>query len=169
MGFGLSSLDCLCETLGWRFRFRRLDNNAVQAALHFDATATSARRRGARLCVACLFFLCSSQPLNINLTLLLSANYEKNYAGGLKMLSLVMRYLQAHPLFTRQNAPALPVPLERLAVEWHDLNLESLNNLWSVMGGSYRPSVVYKLRMLVIEDDWLGDDLPVITGADVSV
>lgn len=111
----------------------------------------------------------AKQPLNINLILLISANYENNYPDGLKMLSLVLQYFQAHPLFTRQTAADLPDPLERLAIEWRDLDLQSLHNLWSVLGGHYLPSAVYKARMLVLEDAWIGDDAPIITGTSVDI
>lgn len=107
-------------------------------------------------------------PLNLNLTLLICANYEDNYPDSLKMLSLVVRFFQAHPLFTPQAAPDLPEPLTRLAIEWCDMDLQAMNNLWSVMGGRQLPSVLYKVRMLIVEDAWLGDDLPVITATNVD-
>jgi hypothetical protein len=36
------------------------------------------------------------------------------------------------------------------------LNAEQINHLWAVLGGKYFPSVLYKVRMLTIEDDTPG-------------
>mgnify|MGYP001049091275 CR=1 FL=1 len=108
-------------------------------------------------------------PLNINLLILVSANFEGNYADSLKTLSSVLRFFQAHPIFTRQTAAGIPDSLERLTVEWTDMDLQSIYNLWSVLGGRYMPSVVYKARMIIISDAWIADDVPVITGTDIDV
>lgn len=108
-------------------------------------------------------------PLNINLLILISANFENNYSDNLKILSSVLRFFQAHPIFTRQTAAGLPDALERLTVEWTDMDLQSIYNLWSVLGGRYMPSVVYKARMLIINDAWIADDVPVITGTSVDL
>ena len=108
------------------------------------------------------------QPLNVNLVVLLAANFPGSYSTGLQMLSSAMSVLQAHPLFTRQGAADLPAPLERITVEWCNLNIETVHNLWSVLGGRYLPSAAYKVRMLVFEDAWLGDSAPIISGIEVE-
>jgi hypothetical protein len=38
-------------------------------------------------------------------------------------------------------------------VELHSLNFEQINHLWSVSGGKYLPSVMYKIRQVVIDED----------------
>jgi hypothetical protein len=40
----------------------------------------------------------------------------------------------------------------KLAAELFNLNMEEQNNLWSMLGGMYRPSVLYKFRALVIQE-----------------
>ena len=108
------------------------------------------------------------QPLNLNLILLLSANFPENYADSLKVLSAAIAFFQSHPLHTRQSSPGLPEGLDRLSVEWRDLDLEAIHNLWSVLGGNYMPSAVFKARMLVVDQDFIGTDVSIITSTDTS-
>ncbi|MDD9716296.1 DUF4255 domain-containing protein [Dinoroseobacter sp. PD6] len=108
------------------------------------------------------------QPLNINLIFLLSANFPDQYADGLRVLSAGIGAFQARPLFTPQSDPTLPEGIERLSVEWRDLDLQSIHNLWTVLGGTYLPSAVYKARMLVVEDGFVGTDVSRITSTAVE-
>jgi len=108
------------------------------------------------------------QPLNINLIFLLSANFPDRYRDGLRVLSAGIGAFQSRPVFTPQDAPLLPEGIERLSVEWRDLDLQSIHNLWTVLGGTYLPSAVYKARMLVVEDGFVGTDVPLITSTSVE-
>ncbi len=105
-----------------------------------------------------------SPPLNVNLLLLISASFEANYAESFKLLSAVLGFFQSRPVFTPQSAPDLPRELEKLSFHWVDMDLQAINNLWSVLGSHYLPSVVYKARMLTIQDAWIQDLAPPITG-----
>lgn len=108
------------------------------------------------------------QPLNLNLIFLVSANFAENYRDGLRLLSSSIGFFQSHPLFTAQSCPDLPTGIDRLSVEWRDLDLQAIHNLWSVFGARYLPSAVYKARMLIIEDALVGADVPIITGTTVE-
>ncbi len=109
-----------------------------------------------------------SPPLNVNLLLLISASFEANYAESFKLLSAVLGFFQSRPVFTPQSAPSLPRELEKLSFHWVDMDLQAINNLWSVLGSHYLPSVVYKARMLTIQDAWIEDVTPPITGVGVK-
>ena len=67
-----------------------------------------------------------------------------------------------------QNAPRLPRELEKLSFQWVDMDLQAINNLWSVLGSHYLPSVVYKARLLTIQDAWIQELTPPITGVGVE-
>ena len=108
------------------------------------------------------------QPLNLNLVFMIAANFPENYTDSLKVLSSAIAFFQAMPLFTAQSNPNFPDALERLSVEWRELDLQASHNLWTVLGGRYRPSVVYKARMLIIDDAFIGADVPIITATDVE-
>lgn len=108
------------------------------------------------------------QPLNLNLIFLLSTNFPETYSDGLKVLSAGIGFFQSRPLHTPQSSPDLPQGIERLAVEWRDLDLQAIHNLWTVLGGRYQPSAVYIARMLIVEDGFGGTDVPLITSTSVE-
>lgn len=108
------------------------------------------------------------QPLNLNLVFLLSSNFADTYSDGLKVLSAGIGFFQSRPLHTPQSSPDLPEGIERLSVEWRDLDLQAIHNLWTVLGGRYQPSAVYIARMLIIEDGFAGTDVSLITSTSVD-
>jgi len=107
-----------------------------------------------------------SPALNLNLYLLLSASFGNNYQESLKLLSAVLGYFQSKPVFTPQSAPTFPRGLDRLTMEIVNLDIQSLNNLWGNIGGKYLPSVLYKARMFTLQEGWILEQVPAITGID---
>ena len=92
-------------------------------------------------------------PVHLNLYLLFSFEFQ-TYETSLLHLSNTVGLFQEKRVYTAENADPgnpLPVGLERLIFELHNMNFEALNNLWGVMGGAYFPSVVYKVRMVRIQ------------------
>lgn len=94
----------------------------------------------------------SNPETKLNLILLFSANFENNYDEALKHLAFIITYFQARYVFTPASHPALPPGIEKLILEMRTLSLEQQNNLWASLGAKYRPSVVFKMRMLLLED-----------------
>jgi len=98
----------------------------------------------------------------LNLYLLFSANFENNYDEALKHLAFIITFFQAQNVFTPASHPALPVGIEKLIFEMFTLSLEQQNNLWASLGAKYRPSVVFKMRMLTLEDTLpLAEKIPI--------
>ena len=108
------------------------------------------------------------QPLNLNLVFMVAANFPENYQDSLKVLSSGIAFFQSSPVFTQQSNPALPDELDKLSVEWCELDLQASHNLWTVLGGRYRPSAIYRARMLIVDDAFIGADVPIITSTDVE-
>jgi len=104
-----------------------------------------------------------SPPLGMNLLVLVTACFQTNYAEGLKLLSSVMGLFQGKPGFNAQNTAGFPQGVDKLSVEMVNLTLHEINNIWSVMGAKYMPSVAYKVRMLVIQENWLAERVPAVT------
>lgn len=95
-------------------------------------------------------------PVYLNLYVLVSAYFgdtEENYREALKNLSRVVRFFQAKPMFNQQNSPGLDPEIEKIVVELVTFSFEQQNNLWAALGGKYLPSVIYKVRPVVIERD----------------
>lgn len=107
-----------------------------------------------------------SPPLNINLYILVSANFGNKYAESIKFLAQSVTFFQAKPVFTAQGSAGFPRELERLSFELVNLDFSQLNNLWAAQGAKYLPSVVYKVRMLTIQEAWVSDRVPAISGLD---
>jgi len=89
-------------------------------------------------------------PLNVNLLLIVAANYGDAYAEGLKILSTALGLFQSAPVLTPASGPHFPAGLERLTFEFVSTSLQDLNSLWAVRGALYLPSFVIKARMLSI-------------------
>jgi hypothetical protein len=80
---------------------------------------------------------------------LFAANFpENNYREGLRFLSAVIYFFQGQHTFNPQNTPSLPPEVEKITVEIINLEFAVLSNIWSMLGGKYLPSIVYKFRML---------------------
>jgi alkyl hydroperoxide reductase subunit AhpF len=94
--------------------------------------------------------------LHLNLYLLFAANF-KLYGEALKHLSLVIQFFQAnqHISYTDEFSNT-----HKLTFTIHNIGFENLHNLWTVLGGHSMPSVLYKARLLYVQQSPL-------TGADV--
>jgi hypothetical protein len=94
-------------------------------------------------------------PVYINVYVLFSVN--RDYTDdALLYLSYVMQFFQHKNIFTPHNSPALftdtVLPVQQVSCELVSLNFEQINHLWASLGGKYLPSVLYKIRQLVIDD-----------------
>jgi len=74
------------------------------------------------------------------------------YTTALSTLSTIIQCFQATYVFERATNPTLDPSLEKLTLELYTLNFEQVNHLWSTLGGKYLPSVLYKVRVVGIED-----------------
>ena len=89
--------------------------------------------------------------VRLNLHVLFVARF-KGYALGLNQLALVIRFFQGHPVFDHDNTPALPAAIDKLAVELVTLPQHEQNEIWSALRVHYQPSVLYRVRMVVLRD-----------------
>src|SRR5574343_372805 len=103
------------------------------------------------------------QPeLKLNLTLLFAARMA-DYPTTLKALSYVLSFFQSHPAFGADDYPGLDRRIGKLVVELHSVGPETLNQLWASIGAKYMPSVLYRVRLVVIQDNE-----PTETGAPIT-
>lgn len=78
---------------------------------------------------------------------------DAQYETSIQLLSLVIQFFQYRHYFTTENSPSLPAAIENLVVELYPITLENQNYLWASLGAKYRPSVVYKVRLITIFED----------------
>ena len=89
--------------------------------------------------------------LKLNLHVLFAAKFQR-YEEGLRLLSLVLTYFQAHSIFAPDTYPGLDSRIERLTVELQSLSYEQINQVWAFIGGKQLPSAIYKVRMIALQD-----------------
>ena len=89
--------------------------------------------------------------LKLNIHLLFAANYTV-YDVALKAISHVITFFQSRPSFTSEQYPALDRQIAKLSVELQSPTFEQLNQIWGFIGAKQLPSVLYKVRMITIQD-----------------
>jgi Pvc16 N-terminal domain len=107
-------------------------------------------------------------PLNINLLILVAANYGDNYAEALKFLSSALAFFQSSLVLTPTTSSAFPAGLEKLTIEFVNMTLQELNSLWTMRGSLYLPSFLLKLRTLTISKGDLLGRAPAISSIDTE-
>lgn len=100
--------------------------------------------------------------IKVNLYVLFAVNptvdagsSTNNYDQGLRLLSLVISYFQSRNDFNTQNSPELDASIEKLKLDLYTLPIEQQNYLWGALGAKYMPSVIYRVRLLVFQEDAL--------------
>jgi hypothetical protein len=90
--------------------------------------------------------------VNLYLTILFtSVRHEGGYGLALQGLQHVIEFFQKKYVFDHSNTPGLDVGIEKLILEMVSLNIEQLQQLWSMLGGKYHPSIAYRMRMVTID------------------
>lgn len=104
-------------------------------------------------------------PVYLNIYLLFSVNFI-DYEAGLTNLSKIIELFQHRRVFTRENATdtnSFPSNLEKIIFDFHNLNFEQLYQIWGILGGTYFPSVLYKVRLVKIEHEE-----PLVAGPEIT-
>ena len=96
----------------------------------------------------------------LNLYCLFGVNHT-SYDTALQYLSLIIQFFQYRNYIDHKNTPPdngliLDQRIDKLIIDMVSMNSEQVNHLWATLGGKYLPSVLYKVRMLTIEDDTAG-------------
>jgi hypothetical protein len=110
--------------------------------------------------------------LYLNLYCLFSVNHS-TYDTSLQYLSLILQFFQYRNVINHANSPSsgsikLDEKIEKLVFDMISMNFEQVNHLWGTLGGKYLPSVLYKVRMVTIEDDTPDSVATAISGVGVS-
>lgn len=106
--------------------------------------------------------------LNLNLMVMFSAKFTI-YDQALKYISHVLTFFQNNNCFSPNTHPALDQTLGKLNVELQRLSFDELNQVWAFIGGKQLPSVIYKVRMIAIQDQTQKDIQQPITVIDSKV
>jgi len=80
-----------------------------------------------------------------------------------------LTYFQSRPSFTSVEYAALDPRIEKLTVELQSLNYEQLNQIWAFVGGKQLPSVIYKVRLVSLQDAMPTAIQPFIREIDTNI
>jgi hypothetical protein len=114
-------------------------------------------------------FALMAPPLSINAFVLFAASFsESNYPTGLGMLSRTIGFFQQNPVFTHDRLPGLAPEVEKIALDFVNLDLTQTNHLMGMLGLKYLPSALYKLRMLPFVSDAVAALVPAVKKPETS-
>jgi hypothetical protein len=120
-----------------------------------------------------------NRPVYLNLYVLFTANFpggvppNNNYIQSLQRLARVIEFFQGKNVFTPAASPVpLPPVLSdlskpeianlKLTTEIYTLTFEQINHLWGSLGGRQIPFVMYKVRMVMINEGTIRREVPLI-------
>jgi hypothetical protein len=89
--------------------------------------------------------------IRLNLHVLFVARY-KQYELALAKLSQIISFAQSNAVLDAQSAPDLPVSIPKLTLELVTLPLHEQNDLWNALRATFQPYLLYRVRMLVFQD-----------------
>lgn len=91
-------------------------------------------------------------PIHLNLHVLFVARFV-DYKLSLYYISLILQFFLVRRVLDHESTPALDDTIEKLTMELMTLPFGEQNNLWSVLRTAYQPSLLYKVRMVVFQDE----------------
>jgi hypothetical protein len=106
--------------------------------------------------------------LKFFLHVLFAANFLV-YEEAWKAISLVLSFFQSHPVFLSEEHPALPAKIGKLTIELESLSVEQLNQIWAYLGAKHLPSVAYRIRMVIIQEEFASEIQKPITSIQTNI
>ena len=89
--------------------------------------------------------------IRLQLHLLFVANF-KDHDDSVKNISAVISFFQANNVFTPARHPELDPGIDKLVFELGSYGFEQLSYIWGYIGTNYRPSVLYRMRLVAIQE-----------------
>lgn len=103
------------------------------------------------------------QKLSLNIIVIFSCHFSNsNYSEAIRFLDLIITYfeenytLEAYNIYDGNN---------KIKIEIETFNLDKVQNIWSTIGAKYLPSVIYKLRMIVVDSNNISAFTPAVQKA----
>lgn len=101
-------------------------------------------------------------PMLLNLNVMIAAVYEsRKYEESLSVLSDTLRFIQSKPKFSVDGT--------EYTIEMASMSSQEQNNVWTLLGGTYFPSVMCKVRRVAIASDEIVRSGSMVARPDVSL
>lgn len=95
----------------------------------------------------------NNHPIYLNMYILFYSLFnEKLYAESLKFISAIIGFFQYKKVFTPNNTPGLDQNIDKILMEINNISFHEQSNILSALGAKYAPCVLYKMRMVGIEE-----------------
>jgi len=92
-----------------------------------------------------------SPDLRLGLYILFVARF-KQYDAGWDHLAQIVDFLRTNRTFERADSADLPAGVDRLTVEFITQSFAEQNEVWSALRATYHPSLLYRVRLVVVRD-----------------
>ena len=103
------------------------------------------------------------QKLSLNLLVIFSCHFSNsNYSEGIRFLDLIITYFEENYTLEAQN---IYDGNNKIKIEIETSNIDNVHNIWATIGAKYLPSVVYKLRMIVVDSNNISAFTPAVQKA----
>jgi hypothetical protein len=111
-----------------------------------------------------------SPPVYLNLYVLFSGYFPgSNYTEALKFISGVILFFQSNVSLSRDSSPGLPDTVDKLIFDLQKFSYQELSHIWGMLGAKHMPSVVYRMRMIVIDGQKVREQRPSVSGVSPSL
>jgi hypothetical protein len=108
-------------------------------------------------------------PVHLDIYFMLASGHDPQiYSEGLKLISAALMFFQANPVMTPRTAPEMPAGLTQLSIEIANLQAQEVGQLWGNLGGRYVPSVMFKVRSVMIDARAITSVTPLVRGPEAS-
>ncbi|WP_187428337.1 hypothetical protein ROLI_001510 [Roseobacter fucihabitans] len=135
-------------------------NRLVMFLTNIAQDATPRAAAGTRSSVQ----MTQARAIHLDIYFMLASAYDaETYSEGLKLISSALAFFQANPVMTPRNTPDMPAGLNQLSLEISNLKVEEMGQMWGNLGGRYVPSVMFKMRSVMIDAGAVSDVVPLIT------
>jgi len=103
------------------------------------------------------------QKLSLNLMVIFSCHFSNsNYSEAIRFLDLIITYFEENYTLEAQN---IYDGNNKIKIEIETYNIDKVHNIWATIGAKYLPSVVYKLRMVVVDSNNISSFTPAVNSA----
>jgi uncharacterized protein DUF4255 len=116
------------------------------------------------------FYKKTQPPWYLNMVFVVAAVYNgQQYLQSLKVLSNVYEFFQTNNRFSISSSDQSVKKNWSVVVDLMNVNFQELTNFWSVMGGSYYPSMVGKIRMIALDSAEIASIKPVSKDNQIDI
>ena len=106
------------------------------------------------------------QKLSLNIFVIFCCHFSNsNYSEAIRFLDLIITYFEENYTLEAQN---IYDGNNKIKIEIETSNLDKIHNIWAAIGAKYLPSVMYKLRMVVVDSNNINAFLPAVQNTGTS-